>query len=493
MEPERNIFKNGKNKILIPGLLLLLLAVSVVVGQPKKQADPSIRLARTIETLLAVAPLENAKYGIEIREAESGKVIYSKNPDRLLTPASNMKLLTAAAALSTLGRGFRFRTGVYAGGAIEAGVLKGDLYLKGYGDPSLVDERLWILARDVAYSGIKEIRGKILADDTYFDGVLHSEEWGRIGPEAYYAPISALSLNFNTFVVTANPASRAGKPPMLFYMPPDKHLRLVNRALTVNGNGGCNLKVIETPERTNSYEVVGAIPVNADTVSIRRTIQDPALYTAGSFEAYLASWGVKVSGLIERGKVPENAELIVSRESKPLSEILWSMGKISNNFVAEQVLKTMCAENGSPENGAATADCGIKVVEDYLETLGIKPESYIMVDGSGLARDNKLSPAVTTRVLLAMYHNPDLWPEFASGLALAGIDGTLEERFLDSPLRGKLRAKTGHLVGVNSLSGFLPTQKGKMLVFSMMFNDFAGYHSSVEEVQRLILESAAHN
>ncbi len=493
MKRGRKVIKGNKNKILLPGILLLLMAVSIVVGQPKKQADSSIKLARTINTLLSVDPLENANYGVEIREAESGKVIYSKNPDKLLTPASNMKLVTGAAALSGLGRSFRFLTEVYAEGDIERGVLKGDLYLKGYGDPSLVDERLWILARDVAYSGIKQIRGKIIADDTYFDGVLHSEEWGNIGPEAYYAPISALSLNFNTFVVTANPASRAGRPPKLFYMPPDKHLRLVNRALTVNGNGRCNLKVVENPERVNSYEVVGTIPVNSETTTIRRTIKDPALYTAGSFEAYLASWGVKVGGEITKGEVPKKAKLIAIRKSEPLSEIIWSMGKISNNFVAEQVLKTMCAENDSSETDSATADCGIKVVEKYLEGLDIKPESYIMVDGSGLARDNKLTPSVINRVLLAMYRNPNLWPEFAAGLSVAGIDGTLEKRFLDSPLKGKLRAKTGHLMGVNSLSGFMPTKKGKMLVFSMMFNDFAGYHSSVEEVQRLILESAVQH
>ena len=199
-----------------------------------------------------------------------------------------------------------------------------------------------------------------------------------------------------------------------------------------------------------------------------------------------------VSGEIEKGKVPKNAKLYQSMESKPLSRILWDAGKMSNNFVTEQILKTLCAEAGPPDKRTpATTQCGVEVLSEFLSGLGVNSEGYRIADGSGLSRLNKISANTIAMVLAGMKKNEVLWPEFAASLSIAGVDGTLEDRFLKSSLKGKVRAKTGHLTGVNALSGYVPSKSGHLLAFSMIFNNFSGYHSTVERLQEKVLEAAA--
>ncbi len=488
---KKTVLRKGSGPFLAALLIALVICPALTVGE-KNQFNSTEALSKSIGRLLSNKAVRGGRISIEIRDAQSNKVLYSRGADRLSIPASNMKIITAAVALSKLHPWYRFRTEVWADGPIRNGVLHGNIYLKGYGDPSLVDEYLWTLARDVAYRGIYEIRGKVIADDSYFDDKLYGEGWGKIGSEAYFAPISALSLNFNTFVVTANPASKVGAPPKLFYMPPDKHLKLVNRAMTVSRKKRGLLKVVNSNTGVNCYEVVGSIPMGSKTREIRRTVGDPALYTVGSFEAYLVSWGVIISGEIAKGKVPQGAKLLLTRESEPLSRIVWAMGKMSNNFVAEQILKTLCAQKGPKEKSApANTACGIKVVKDFLDRIGIEPGSYAMVDGSGLSRQNRLSARQVSKVLVAMSHDLQVGPEFTASLSIAGVDGTLEERFLKSSLKGMVRAKTGHLTGVNALSGYMPSRRGRLLAFSMIFNAFPGYHSTVERIEQRILEAVA--
>lgn len=476
-------------------IIFAIIAVSAIIpaflpGQEDSAARAQ-SVSNAIARLLGSSAVAGGAMSVEFRDLQTGETIFSRNADKLMIPASNMKIITTAAVLSKLGPGYRFPTEVYVDGPIKGGVLDGNMYLKGYGDPSMVDEKLWTLARDIAYRGIIEIKGKIFADDTYFDRNMHGEDWGDIGTDPYFAPICALSLNFNTFVVTANPAA-AGNPPKLFYMAPDRHLKLVNRAMTVGGGGRKLLRVVAMDKETNSFEIIGTIPVGSKTEELRRTINDPALYTVGSFEAYLISWGVVVSGEIGRNAVPKEARLFHRTESHQLSRILWDSGKMSNNFVTEQMLKVLCAQKG-PEGSRipATTKCGIDVLKEFLGELGVPAESYVITDGSGLSRTNRLAAKTINNVLDAMYKNKYLWPEFAACLSIAGIDGTLEDRFESSPLKGKVRAKTGHLNGVNSLSGYLPTENGGMIAFSMIFNNFPGINPSVEMVEENILEAAA--
>jgi len=486
----RSRISAGGAAFLLTCCLLILAALEVNRARAQTNSAP-VDISKSINRFLYSSAVSGSKAGIEVRDAATGQVIYSHGADRQLVPASNVKIVTIATAMALLRPDYKYRTEVLVDGLPRKGTVFGNMYLKGYGDPSLVDEQLWTLARDIAYRGVIEIKGKIIADDSYFDRNYYGEGWGKIEDDPYFAPISALSLNFNTFVVTANPADQVGGRPKLFYMPPDKHLQLVNRAITT-GAGGSVLKVIEKSDEINSYEVVGSISAGSKALEIRRTIGDPALYTVGSFEAYLTSWGVVTSGSIDRGKTPAQARLFHYVESKPLSNILEDVGKVSSNFGAEQVVKTLCAEKGAPEEKSpATTQCGLKVIADFLEKIGIPKGGYTMMDGSGLSRSDRISAKQLNDVLMAMYGDARLWPEFAASLSIGGVDGTLEKRYLNSPLRGLVRAKTGHLNGVNALSGFVRARDGRMLVFSIIFNDFAGYHASVEEVEDNIVEAAA--
>lgn len=454
-------------------------------AQPPAKVTPETINAE-INSVLNSSALEGAGAGVVALDLATGKVIYAHNADRRLIPASNMKIITAAAALDVLKPEYRFKTEVYVD-SFKNGVIEGNLYLKGYGDPILMDEQLWTIARDVAYRGVVQLTGSVLADDFYFDDQRYGRGWGELGPEAFNAPIGALSLNFNTFVITAVPGPRAGQPPRVFLMPPDKHLEVTNRAQTSAG-GAARIRVVEVADKVNAYDVIGYVPIGSDITTVRRNVGDPGLYTAGSFEAYLMSWGIVTPGKIGRKQAPKSAWLLNTYQSPPLSQAIWSMGKISNNFVSEQILKTMGAEatpEGKPKVG--TFEGGVQVVQKYLNGLGIAPDSYVMVDGSGLSRLNRLTPRQLATVLSFVYKNPSYRPEFIASLGVGGVDGTVEDRFQNVTFRRRVRAKTGHLNGVNAISGYLETDSGAMLAFSIILNDFKGYHSSVERLEERIL------
>lgn len=468
----------------LTALLSLLFSSENGAGQQGYSLPSQIQ--NEINAILSSEMLNGAVFGIEVREPGSNTVLYARDAERLLIPASNMKIITASAALDILKPEYTFKTEVYVDG-LRNGIVEGNIYLKGYGDPLLTDENLWTIARDTAYRGVNKISGKVIGDDSYFDAERYGKGWGDIGPEAYNAPIGALSLNFNTFVVTVVPAGAAGAPPKVFLMPPDRHLEITNRAVTT-ASGSARIKVVEVPNKVNAYEVIGQVPLGKEVTEVRRTVGDPGLYTAGSFEAYLMSWGVSVSGEIARGTVPSNARLLFTYKSPPLYQAVQAMGKFSNNFVSEQILKTIGAETagaGGPKIG--TAEGGIKAVEGYLSKLGVPQNAYVIADGSGLSRKNRLSPRAINTVLVHVYKNPHYFPEFLASLSIGGVDGTVGERFKENNLRRMFRAKTGHLNGVNALSGYLQTDSGAILVFSMIFNNFSCTHSAVERIEEKIL------
>lgn len=474
-------------KIAITAAITAVIMMFLASHSASQQGRPlPSQIQNEINTILSSDVLNGAVFGIEVRDLNSNTVLYAKSADRLLIPASNMKIITASAALDILKPEYTFKTEVYVDN-IRNGVVEGNIYLKGYGDPLLTDENLWTIARDITYRGINKITGTIVGDDSYFDNERYGQGWGDIGPEAYNAPIGALSLNFNTFVVTVVPAGTVGAPPKVFLMPPDRHLEITNRAITTAG-GGARIRVVDVPNKVNAYEVIGQVPLGGGITDVRRTVGDPTLYATGSFEAYLMSWGVSVSGNIAKGVVPSNARLLFTYKSPPLSQAVQAMGKFSNNFVSEQILKTMGAETTEPgKTKIGTAEGGIRAVAGYLSRLGVSPNSYVMADGSGLSRKNRLTPNTINTVLVHVYKNPQYFPEFLASLSIGGVDGTVGDRFKEDSLQRRFRAKTGHLTGVNALSGYLQTDSGELLAFSMIFNNFNCTHSTIERVEEKIL------
>jgi D-alanyl-D-alanine carboxypeptidase/D-alanyl-D-alanine-endopeptidase (penicillin-binding protein 4) len=457
---------------IICGLLLLTSRITAPAAQIQQ-------LKSRIDKLIQSPPLKQAQVAIEVFSISRRERLYAYHPDKALIPASNLKLLTTAAALTRLGPDYRFRTLIATDSPPKQGVVEGNLYIKGFGDPFLVYEEMWKLTHHLAMKGLKQIKGDIIADDSYFD----EERWGRgwqiKGNRWYEAQIGALSFNFNTIEVHIEPGEQPGSPLIAWLNPSTSYVRLVNRGRT-SAKVSHRLRVKQVLE-DNQHRIIisGQLAPTAKPRTVWRTVTNPTLYTAVVFGDYLMQEGVRVEGGVRRGRVPDKAYRFYIHRSKPLALIIRGLNKMSNNFTAEQILKTLGAQvKGTP----GTAEKGLEVVKKFLKTIGVKLEDLRLVDGSGLSRDNRLTPRAINRVLVHMYQDFSRRPEYLASLAVAGVDGTFKDRLGNSTARGMIRAKTGRIRGVAALSGYLATKQNEILAFSMLMNNFK---TSIEQVQRI--------
>jgi D-alanyl-D-alanine carboxypeptidase/D-alanyl-D-alanine-endopeptidase (penicillin-binding protein 4) len=450
-------------------------------------------LHQDLSRLLEMPCLKKGEVGLRVAEVDTGKVLFDAGGEKPLIPASNVKLVLAAAALSTLGPTYSYATEILSDGPLSAaGILRGNLYLKGYGDPVLVSEQLWLLARGLKHLGISEIRKDLIADDSTMaqDPLLYEmnpEETSR----AYTAKPGGLSLNFNTVQVMVEPAKRRGDSPRVQLDPDSNHLTIDNKATTEPSGTGSPLRIrILASDHREVLQVRGSVSLGAGRVSLYRSVDEPALYTARVFAKFLAEAGISLRGGVRRGTAPPEARLLYTHRSKPLSLIIQDMNKWSNNFIAEQLLRTLGKElHGSP----GTREKGLRVLQDYLAAIGISADSYQLQDGSGLSRENRLSAAELVFVLRAMAHDSPWQAEFMASLGLLGMDGVVERRFSASPARGLLRVKTGTLQGVAALSGYAGPTEGRVLAFSLLWNGSSCSSGDVDEVQARLATILAGN
>ncbi|MBI3015223.1 MAG: D-alanyl-D-alanine carboxypeptidase/D-alanyl-D-alanine-endopeptidase, partial [Candidatus Tectomicrobia bacterium] len=298
---------------------------------------------------------------------------------------------------------------------------------------------------------------------------------------AYAAKPGALSLNFNSVEVTVEAAGKRGAPPRVRIDPETPHLEIDNQATTETQGRGKPLGVQVTSSGNREIlQVRGSVSPGAGRLSLYRSIEQPALYTARTFAKFLEEMGISLRGTVRQGMVPPQARVLYTHRSKPLSLILQDMNKWSNNFIAEQLLRTLGSElYGSP----GTRENGLQVLRDYLAGIGLPPDSYRLQDGSGLSRENRLSAAGLVFVLGAMYHNFSVQAEFLASLGLLGLDGVVERRFSSSPVRGRLRVKTGSLQGVKALSGYGGSKEGEVLTFSFLWNGSSCSPGDLDEIQ----------
>jgi D-alanyl-D-alanine carboxypeptidase/D-alanyl-D-alanine-endopeptidase (penicillin-binding protein 4) len=212
----------------------------------------------------------------------------------------------------------------------------------------------------------------------------------------------------------------------------------------------------------------GSIPLDKKELRFYRNIVNPSLYTAHMFKTFWEQRGLRFTGHVDEGKVPSGAKQILEFDSLPLWQVIWGMNKFSNNFVADQIMKTLGAEvKGVP----GTMQKGTEALAEVLEDIGIPKKSYTIKDGSGLTRDTKVTPRHVVKVLLAANKDFGMSPEFMSSLGIAGEDGTIRSRFPNSNVQGLLRAKTGSLDGVTALAGFVPSADGELIAFAILLND----------------------
>lgn len=462
-------------------LLVFMLAFipSINIDRPTVQAtETGGALVQELNQLLNNDPdLKGALAGVSIRSATTGELLYDHIGDIRLKPASNMKLLTAAAALSTLGEDYRFTTEVLTDGSVKGKTLQGNLFLKGKGDPTLLKANFDQFAKEVKDLGIDVIHGDLVADDTWYDNIRYSMDltWND---ETYYygAQVSALTASPNedydagTLIVEVNPAKNAGQQPLVSLEPQTTYVKIINNAKTVAKDGKKDI-TIERQHGTNTIVIDGTIPLEASRAREWMAVWEPSGYALDLFKLSLLQQGIKFNGKVRIGAAPEGAKVLVNHQSMPLSELLIPFMKLSNNGHAEILIKEM----GKVVKGEGSWDKGLEVLESELMKLGIKTETLVLRDGSGISHVN-LIPANEISNLLFAVQGKDWYETFLNSLPVAGdpdrmVGGTLRNRMKNSSAENKVTAKTGSISTVSSLSGYVDTKSGERLIFSVLLNN----------------------
>ncbi|MGH1343120.1 MAG: D-alanyl-D-alanine carboxypeptidase/D-alanyl-D-alanine endopeptidase [Nannocystales bacterium] len=467
---------------LVPPSPFASAAEPAVAATADARSTAAPTLKGQIDLLLEAPILADATVGIHVVDLETGNVLYERGPEQPLNPASNVKLLTTAAALVVLGPEHRYATRILRNdGALSGSVVKGDIYLVGSGDPNLVTEDLAALASELHARGIRRITGGIVVDSSRFDrdelppGFDQKDELA-----SYRAPSSATSVNFNTFLVRASPGAKAGDAALVGLDPAVGGIALTNTATTVPGRGRKLFADVESAGSGMKIEIRGTIGEDASSGRYRYPIADPSRNAGEVLLHVLKKQGIKVGRRkVKVGSTPKKARSLATHFSAPLSAQIRSVNKFSNNFMAEQILKTL-----SPTDTPASFAAASAREREALTSLGVNLDGARLTNGSGLYDTNRVSPSQVTSLLTAMVGDFRYRADFLASLAVMGVDGTTRSRLQNSDATGWVRVKTGTLDGISALSGYVGARGRKPIVFSLLFNDLpGGATSSARDVQ----------
>jgi serine-type D-Ala-D-Ala carboxypeptidase/endopeptidase (penicillin-binding protein 4) len=474
-----------------------------------------VALAHEIEQAIDQSNQAQARWGVFVMALNDGRVIYSRNGDKLFTPASNMKIYTTAVALDLLGTDYRWRTSVYAAREPNAGgTIDGDLVLYGRGAPDLVSlgrnaaPSLNGLADQLYRRGLRAIEGDIIGDESYLGGELYGEGWQWNDLQWYFgAQPSALTVDANAVELTITAAHQAGSRAELKLQRPTEFIRLTNNTTTIE-SGSATTIGINRGLSDNEVRVWGEFPAGGRGFTAYLSVANPALWAATLFRDALVARGIKVSGeprsrdsRVAAGEEfnPQQANELAGVESATLGEIVRATNKESINLNAELLLRTLGKERGimapdpDPRKMKRRGDdeAGAAVIKLWLERAGIPTTGLKAFDGSGLSRLDLVSPEMTVRVLTAI-SKTNSFAVFQNSLPVAGRDGTLKPRLVRES--GRVVAKTGSLRFDHSLSGYAVTQNDEVLVFSILCNDAvpeAGTIRTIDQIASLLANSKA--
>lgn len=465
---------NSRRKILILRTLVLLFAF---LPAASSYADVN---HKKILSFLSKTPPSQRKIGIMVRSADTGRTVFRYNSKKEFIPASNNKILSSIAALSILGKNFRFKTKFYLGGGIHSGVGHGGLYVEGFGDPTIDIGKLREIAGRIKALGITRIDGGIYLDGSYFDDNLYGQGWD---PEwfdkGFCPPVTAISFNYNSAKIKISASRVQGAPVIVRTEPAEFPFPIRNRVSTRLKRSGVRAVYNER----NELNISGYVSSRKKAETLDISVPDPFFYFGAVFKRVLEENGIEVDGPIERGKVPRWSGKVLTHYSEPLGTIIHEYNKESVNIIGESIVKAIGAEfSGAP----GSWESGTRVIENHLRRIGLNG-SFSVADGSGLSRLNRVSPEDITHALAKAYDDPDISEEFVASLPIAGVDGTLKKRFRN--LKGKVYAKTGYLEGARSLSGYVFGKNGRVYVFSIISN---GMGARVKKLQNLLLRELVY-
>jgi len=444
---------------------MIVAALAVCLAGSAAAQDLSARL----DAALRNRALKDARVGVLVVAQKDGCVLYEHGPDRALTPASNQKILTAIAALSAFGPAHRFVTEVFADAPLNAEGSVDVLAIRGSGDPALTSEQYWRLAANLRLLGLRRVRKGLLLDASAFDGERWHPSWGQISARAYYGPVAALSANYSAFTATVEAGSKPGEPVRVVLDPQVTHLRLNNRARTGDRKAATSLLVERMRSgRVEEVVVSGVVRAASESKAYPRSVLDPVRYAGSVLRAQLGANGIAVEGEDRLGVVPDSMVSLLEFEGKSLADVVQLFLKYSNNAMAEMLVKAL----GVRDAGVGSWSTGIPAVRKELVRLGVDVAKLSMVDGSGLSYQNRVTPRTLVSALRIAKASFTFGPEFVAALPIGATDGTLEKR--TEGAANRVRAKTGLLTRITSLSGYAMSADDQSLVFSILVNEFSG-------------------
>jgi len=489
----------------------------VVAGRPDVK-----RFRARLDAALAESHAQKTYWGILIADRDNGETLYELNADKFFTPASNAKIFTTALALSTLGSDFRFHTTLETTGRLDSdGRLIGDLALVGRGDPDLSNRKfpyaekveregpteapIAELVEAAVAKGLKEVDGDVVADDSYFPYDPYPAGWS-VGDLffTFGAPVSALAFNDNSFSVEVSPASHEGEAAALLVEPTAAIGSFACEVFTGPSSGKPDFSVVRQPGQ-KFILLRGSIPAGHALIKLDFAMSDPSEMAALTLKQTLESRGVKVTGgillkhsepphpfdpaSVPAGTAPNNHSVqdassangspvankltLADHISPALLESIGVTNKVSQNLHAELFLRAVAREKA----GVGSTDAGIWVEQNFLKTIGIADGDVVLSDGSGLSRDDLVTPRAVIQLLRHIAQQP--WgADYIATFPIAGVDGTLENRMKDTSASGRVLAKTGSLEHVRAMSGYATTVRGEHLVFTIFGNNNAHGHDA---------------
>lgn len=437
----------------------------------------------------------NANWGVVIQSLENGEYFYKRNEDKFFVPASNLKLFTSAAGLLLLGSDYRFSTNILINGYQSGSTIYGDLIIQGRGDPTISGR---FYNNDINYVfdtwidslldlGVTNIKGNIVGDDNLFDDIGLGNGWSwDYETDWYSAQSSAVSFNDNCVDITIHYDSKYDSV-IVTSNPNLRSIVILNNVAAVTGTEKTNIEV-NRERGTNVITVSGKFRKDSDDIITYSTVLNPTQFAMIVLKNRLEKRGIRINGYAididdyERVINYNDLELLFVSYSEKLSEIIKIINKGSQNFFAEQLLKTI----GLEKFGYGSVINGINAAKAMFAEIGLNPENIIMVDGSGLSHLNLVTPRQVVELLKFIYSNKKVYYDFYNSLPIAGVDGTLGKRMKNTSAENKVRAKTGYIGNVRSLSGYAVTGDNEPIVFSMIANNFSVPVKLADNIQDLI-------
>ena len=442
---------------------------------------------------------KNALWGLSVRDAATGEELISCDNARNLIPASILKLFVTGAALEIIGPETRFKTRVYLDGTITKGVLSGGMYIRGGGDPSFgsglikgapaaeAEFEKWFQALKAA--GVSEVNGPVIADDSLFTGqsLPGSWFWEDVG-NYYSAQPTALAINDNLYKLYLKPGAKTGDPAAVLRTEPDiPELRFDNLMTTGPAGSGDNGYIYDFPGQY-AATLRGTVPLGPAEFAIKGAIPEPALFAAREFTAFLNARGLKVAGKASRSGTAMDygaARFLAETQGAPLKDIVFITNKRSFNLYAEMLLRQLAVAKGRP----GTAENGVSVLKDYLASNGVDVAELRLSDASGLSRLDLVNADDFT-VFLGRLSKKSFFGDYLSSLvspADPDATGHIKKMGVNTRLEKSLKIKSGSLTGVRGYAGYLTTQKGRLLTFTSILNNYTAPAAEVDRLQESVL------